>query len=161
LYGQTSGPIGFAFQTINHKHVIPANMSFPRRRESSITNQTVPLSRGRVARIVPEFWAQTTAENGTTPCAPRNKEFLARGVFYLLNCCRNVDSQAADGQRKCRPRGGGEWAAARAFLTMDPICPQGEGPLPKGRRGEAVQSAGMVGPYQAQGAAESDASVRL
>jgi hypothetical protein len=35
------------------------------------------------------------------------------------------------------------------------------GPLPGGRREEAVQGAGRVGPFQAQGAAESDASVRL
>jgi len=34
-------------------------------------------------------------------------------------------------------------------------------PLPRGPREEAVQGAGRVGPLQAQGAAESDASVRL
>ncbi len=25
-----------------------------------------------------------------SPCAPRDKEFFARGVFYLLDCCTNV-----------------------------------------------------------------------
>jgi len=35
------------------------------------------------------------------------------------------------------------------------------GPLPRGPREEAVQGAAVVGPFQAQGAAESDASVRL
>ena len=35
------------------------------------------------------------------------------------------------------------------------------GPLPRGPRGEAVQGAGMLGPFHAQGAAESNASVRL
>jgi hypothetical protein len=114
----------------------PAPTAF-KLKTSSIINHTVPLSRGRVARIVPEFCAPTTPENGATPCARRSKEFLARGAFYLLNCCTNVDSQAADGQCKCRPGGGGEWATVRAFL-------------PKGRREEAVQRAGMVGPFHAQ-----------
>ncbi len=35
------------------------------------------------------------------------------------------------------------------------------GPLPRGPREEVVQGAGMLGPFDAQGAAESDASVRL
>ncbi len=35
------------------------------------------------------------------------------------------------------------------------------GPLPRGPREEAVQGAGMLGWFQAQGAAESHASVRL
>ena len=34
-------------------------------------------------------------------------------------------------------------------------------PLPERPREEAVQGAGMLGPFHAQGAAESDASVRL
>ncbi len=50
----------------------------------------VPLPRGRVARIVPEFCARAASKNRATPCAGRNKEFLARGVFYLLNCCTNM-----------------------------------------------------------------------
>ncbi len=44
----------------------------------------------RVARIVPEFCALITPRGRVTPCAGRNKEFLARGVFYLVNCCTNV-----------------------------------------------------------------------
>ena len=44
----------------------------------------------RVARIVPEFCARPTPENGATPCAQGIKNFSARGVFYLLNCCTNV-----------------------------------------------------------------------
>jgi hypothetical protein len=35
------------------------------------------------------------------------------------------------------------------------------GPLPRGPREEAVQGTGMVGLFHAQGAAESDTSVRL
>jgi hypothetical protein len=41
------------------------------------------------------------------------------------------------------------------------IVPAEMGPLGRRRREEAVQGAGMVGRFQAQGAAESDASVRL
>ena len=44
---------------------------------------------GRVARIVPEFCARAEPENCITPGAARKKEFFARGVFYLLNCCTN------------------------------------------------------------------------
>jgi hypothetical protein len=43
----------------------------------------------RVAQIVPEFCARANSENCVTPCARRNKEFLARGVLYLFNCCTN------------------------------------------------------------------------
>jgi hypothetical protein len=39
--------------------------------------------------------------------------------------------------------------------------PQAEGSGPTRKREEAVQGAGMVGLFQARGAAESDASVRL
>jgi hypothetical protein len=56
---------------------------------SSIINHTLPLSRGRVARIVPEFRARTTPRTGATPCVERNKESFARRVFYLFNCCTN------------------------------------------------------------------------
>jgi hypothetical protein len=52
-------------------------------------HRDVPLPRGRVARIVPEFCARTTAQNGATPYAQRNKKFLTRGVFCLFNCCTN------------------------------------------------------------------------
>ncbi len=50
----------------------------------------LPLPMLRVARVVPEFCARARPESRVTPCAGRNKEFLARGVFYLLNCCTNV-----------------------------------------------------------------------
>jgi hypothetical protein len=74
----------------------------------------VPLSRGRVARIVTEFWARTTPQDGATRYANRNKEFLAGGAFYLFNCCTNVDSQDANGQRKQRHhRGAGEMSSPR------------------------------------------------
>jgi hypothetical protein len=49
----------------------------------------LPIPR-RVARIVPEFWARTTLPRRATPGGPRNKEFLARGVFYSWDCCTNV-----------------------------------------------------------------------
>jgi hypothetical protein len=58
-------------------------------RKSSIINHTTPLSRGRVAGTVTEFCARTTPRNGATPCARRNKESFARGVFYLFDCCTN------------------------------------------------------------------------
>jgi hypothetical protein len=50
---------------------------------------SVPLSRGGVARIVTEFCARGDPESRVTPCVQRNKEFLVRGVFCLLNCCTN------------------------------------------------------------------------
>jgi hypothetical protein len=56
----------------------------------SASGQTVPLYRGGVARIVPEFCARLALENGVTPCARGNKEFLARGVFCLFNCCTDT-----------------------------------------------------------------------
>jgi hypothetical protein len=64
----------------NHKSQIRGSASDP----------SLPLPMGRVARIVPEFCARTTPRNGATPCAQRNNKFLARGVFYLLNCCTNA-----------------------------------------------------------------------
>ncbi len=74
--GATCLPLSFlVFQVVNHN--------------SSIINQVVPLPRGRVARIVPEFRAQRAPENGATPCSHRNNVLPARGVFYLLNCCTN------------------------------------------------------------------------
>jgi hypothetical protein len=80
---------------------IPPQASYPNHRSSIINHQSrgpsrtrdVPLYRGRVARIVPEFWAQTTTENGATPCSQRNKEFFARGVFCLFNCCTNANKE--------------------------------------------------------------------
>ncbi len=56
----------------------------------SASGQGISLPRGRVARIVPEFCEQTTPKNGANPCSQRNKEFFARGVSYLLDCCINV-----------------------------------------------------------------------
>ncbi len=74
---------------MNHEHVIPAKAGIITRRGSA-PGQSVPLPMLRVARIVPEFCARTRPESGVTPCAGRNKEFFARGVFYLFNCCTNV-----------------------------------------------------------------------
>jgi hypothetical protein len=45
---------------------------------------------GRVAGIVPKFCACAGHRNRVTPCARRNKEFLARATFCLFNCCTNV-----------------------------------------------------------------------
>jgi hypothetical protein len=67
----------------NHNSYIITRRALPRGRG-------LPLYRGRVARIAPKFCAQTTAENGATPCAQRNKGSFARGVFYPLNCCTNA-----------------------------------------------------------------------
>ncbi len=65
----------------------------------------------RVARIVTEFCARTRPGSGVTPCAGRNKEFLARRVFYLFNCCTNVIV------RNRRPEAGGQ--TAYRLLTTD------------------------------------------
>ncbi len=65
-------------------------MSFPRRGESQIRGQTVPLPLLRVARIVPEFCARATVPSHVTSCAERNREFFTRGVFCLFDCCTNV-----------------------------------------------------------------------
>ncbi len=54
------------------------------------SRQSISLPMGRVARIVPEFCAQTAPKNGANPCSHRNKEFFACRVFYLLDCCTNV-----------------------------------------------------------------------
>jgi hypothetical protein len=70
-----------------------------RRRPTQIINhksEGVPLPMGRVARIVTKFCARTTPQNGATPCAARNKEFLARGVFYLFHWCTNGTKSAGN-----------------------------------------------------------------
>jgi len=55
-----------------------------------IHKSQLPLPMLRVARIVPEFCARTRLVPRATPCAQRNKEFLARGAFCLFNCCTNA-----------------------------------------------------------------------
>ncbi len=56
----------------------------------SASEQSVPLPLLRVAQIMPKFCACARHGNRVTPCAQRDKEFLARGVFYLCHCCTNV-----------------------------------------------------------------------
>jgi hypothetical protein len=68
----------------------------------SASEQTVPLPMLRVAQIVPKFCARGAPKNGATPCAGRNKEFFARGVFYLLDCCTNVVIPAPAGTQVSR-----------------------------------------------------------
>jgi hypothetical protein len=89
LFGTCLHVSCFRFQIINHE----SSIINPR----AASDRDVPLSRGRVARIVPEFRARTTPENRATPWAQRNKEFLARGVFYLFNCCTNGTRNARNG----------------------------------------------------------------
>ena len=58
----------------------------------------------------------------------------------------------------------GHWIAnglVRQRTLFASACQTRVGPFPRGPREEAVQGAGMVGPFHAQGAAASDASVRL
>jgi hypothetical protein len=62
--------------------------------KSSIINHTVPLPMLHVARIVTKFCARTRPPRRAKLCAQRNKEFLTRGVFYLLDCCTNVVGNA-------------------------------------------------------------------
>ncbi len=64
------------------------------------SGQRLPLPLLRVARIVTEFCARTTTQNGATPCAQRNREFFARRVFHLFNCCTNGTGNARNGGRK-------------------------------------------------------------
>jgi hypothetical protein len=87
------------------------------------SNRDVPLSRGGVARIVPEFCARARPEKHVTPGAARNKEFLARGVFHLFNCCTNVVVYywCAGDSRRQGPRGqqaGGGRPAGNANLPI-------------------------------------------
>ncbi len=49
----------------------------------------------------------------------------------------------------------------RVTSDRPPVRPGEMGPLPREPREEAVQGAGMWGPFHAPGAAESDASVHL
>jgi len=58
--------------------------------QGSAPDQSVPLSRGRVARIVPEFCTRTRPLDRATLYVQRNKEFLPCGAFCLFNCCTNV-----------------------------------------------------------------------
>ncbi len=74
----------------NHKHVIPAEAGI-------IIPRRFPLPMLRVARIVPEFCACAGHGNHVTPCAERNKESSACGLFYLFNCCTNVIAHANNG----------------------------------------------------------------
>jgi len=60
-------------------------------------SEGVPLPVGRVAGIVPEFWARGRRQNPVTPCARRNRRFFARGVFYLFNCCTDGTQIAGNG----------------------------------------------------------------
>jgi hypothetical protein len=82
--------LGSAFKSSisNHKSLI----------RGSVSDRSVPLSRGRVARIVPKFRAQPRPRNRVTPGAGRSKEFLARGVFCLFNCCTNHAGRAGGGR---------------------------------------------------------------
>jgi hypothetical protein len=56
----------------------------------------------RVARIVPEFCTRARPENRATPCVTRNKEFLARGVFYPFNCCTNANKPCRTAALGCQ-----------------------------------------------------------
>jgi len=61
--------------------------------QSQIINhksEGVPLPWGAVAGIVPRFCARAGPQNCASPYVRRNKRFLARGPFQLLNCCTNV-----------------------------------------------------------------------
>jgi len=61
--------------------------------QSQIVNhesEGVSLPWGAVAGIVPRFCARAGPQNCASPYVRRNKRFLARGPFQLLNCCTNV-----------------------------------------------------------------------
>ncbi len=108
----------------------------------------LPLPMLRVARIVTEFCARARPETPATPCAPRDKEFLARGVFCLFNCCTNGtrERQSPDwlyekhgellshhGGTAC-PRGGGG-RTRRKSSTLEPqISPIGADFLPSRKK---------------------------
>jgi hypothetical protein len=77
-------------------------------------NTCVPLPWGRVARIVPEFCAREDSEIDASVCWARNKKNLAFGVFYLLNCCRNVVVSYLR-SRKCKS---GEFRGRSTYLSL-------------------------------------------
>jgi hypothetical protein len=83
--------------------------------KSSIINHTVPLSRGRVARIAPEFRARGRPPSHITPCTEGNKKFLARGCFPFSTVAQTV--RAAQGMEAAgwRPedRVGRAWVPKR------------------------------------------------
>jgi hypothetical protein len=60
--GTRSDISSFRFQIVNHN----SQIINPR---GSASAQSIPLHRGRVARIVPEFCAHATPENRASPCA--------------------------------------------------------------------------------------------
>jgi len=99
--------------------------------KSSLINHTVPLSRGGVARIVPEFCARARPWNGVTLCVRWNKEFLAGRVFSLFNCCTN------DTNRQLLSHHGGT------------ACPRGRGGRPRRRgmegRGQKAEGRAVAG----------------
>jgi len=95
----------------------------------SASEQTVPLYRGRVARIVPEFWAQTTPEYGATPCSQRNSEFFARGAFCLFYCCTSASVHS------------GSQAASRQALPRSAVRRAGSEQSRTGRRGTGIDPA--------------------
>jgi hypothetical protein len=122
----------------------PRPASLPSASRSSITNhqfrgfasdQTVPPYRGRVARIVPEFCAQTAPEYGATPCSQRNNELFARGVFCLFNCCTNVNGT-------CRTPGVTTWGEARACVAPRASSQTRERPKAKRRGGSGCGKVG-------------------
>jgi len=76
-------------QITNHKSSIARSAS----------DHAVPLPLLRVARIGPEFCARVRPRNHVTSCAARSKEFRARGVFYLFNCCTDGARQAGGSRR--------------------------------------------------------------
>ena len=108
---QNATPAGTGGLGFSHKNAIPGNeLGISSASEAGLTRRTLlalfpfpnhqayfvihksqlPLPMLRVARIVPEFCARTRLVPRATPCAQRNKEFLARGAFCLFNCCTNV-----------------------------------------------------------------------
>ena len=102
----------------------------PSGRGRLLINQTLPLPLLRVARIVPEFCARTTPETRATPCPHRNKRFLVRGVFWLLDCCTNAASdgnqnrssrQDAKGTKKTGPPRSYPWRSWRLCARPNPL----------------------------------------
>jgi hypothetical protein len=113
----------------------------------SASGQTVPLYRGRVARIGPEFWASTTLETRVTPCPRRNKEFLTCRVFCPVNCCTNGARKAGSGGGRLEAGGSpraslGSQTPFIAFGSRSPLAraPHSTAGDAEGRRGKRTKN---------------------
>ncbi len=108
----------------------------------------------------------SNASSLLAPETPVSRGLVGSGTtLSFSDGCRNRGTSYSIWDRKKQdapgiPRPHSSSGRRKGCVTSDPSS-QAEGSGPTRKREEAVQGAGMVGRFQAQGAAESDASVRL